>query len=433
MGRRRGATITVITLVAALMGAVACEQALSIDGTITVTPRDACGLPASAGSCQTCVASKCCSQASACAADSNCAAYESCLLDCGSDYTCRDQCAIDHPTGASARVPLLDQCVASACNDACGMTCGLTIVPTPPDAAPTCASCLGSRVCTQARACGTSLQCETLAQCLAGCSAIDCHETCLALDDGGIFTGVEVATATECLKPCGIGTFWACAGNVAWPELAPGDQAPTLTLTDSTTGQGVAGASVTACGLSDRSCATPVGEGTSDAAGQVTLALPAQTNLRLGFQGYFDVKAPGDVEELFFLTSPLTVAHARIALTLLSQVGFTDQTSSVGVTLDPTRGQIAVEAVDCLFTPASDVVFTAQGTDAQSKLVYLAGGSFLASATSTDITGFAFLLNVPVGTVTLEATPKSLGSVSSKVNVFTRAGVLTSVLALPTP
>ena len=103
------------------------------------------------------------------------------------------------------------------------------------------------------------------------------------------------------------------------------------------------------------------------------------------------------------------------------------------MTPDPTRGQIAVQASDCFFAPASDVVFAAQGIDAQTKLVYLAGGTLLPSATQTDIEGFAFLLNVPVGSVTITATPKALGSVSSKVSVFTRAGVLTSVLALPTP
>ena len=305
MGRRRVAAITVTALVAALVGAVACEQALSIDGTITVTPHDACGLPVNAGSCQSCIASKCCGQASACAADSTCAIHESCLLDCGGDYVCRDQCQVDHPEGTSPHTPALDQCVASACNDACGMTCGLNVVPTVPSAAAPCATCLGSRVCSQALGCGTSLQCDTLAQCLASCSAIDCHETCLELDDGGTFSAVEVASLTWCLKECKIGEFWACAGGVVWPELAPGLQTPTFTVVDSTTGEAIAGATVAACDGADRPCAAPLAQGTTNAAGKVTFTLPTQGQLRVGFQGYFDVQSPGEEHELFFLTSPL--------------------------------------------------------------------------------------------------------------------------------
>ena len=123
MERRRVAAVTAIALAAALLGAVACEQVLSIDGAVTVAPHDACGLPMSPGSCQSCVASSCCTQASACAADQRCSAYESCLLACDADYECRTRCAVSQTGGVGAAVAALDQCVVASCNDACGMQC----------------------------------------------------------------------------------------------------------------------------------------------------------------------------------------------------------------------------------------------------------------------------------------------------------------------
>ncbi len=423
---------------AALLGAVACEQALSIDGTVTVVRHDACGLPMNPGSCQTCVASSCCSQASACAGDPSCAEFESCLIDCGGDYACRNQCSIDHPASSIRAGPPMNQCLAAACGEACGTACGLPVVPTYPDAAAGCATCVAGKLCTGARACSTSLQCETVSQCLANCSTVDCHDSCLALDDSGTFASLEIGFVGACLKACDLGDFWSCVGQVSWPLLPPGDQDLTFTLTDSTSGEPVVGATVLGCDVADETCATPLAHATSDAAGRAFLVLPHQSVQNFGFAGYVDIAPAADAaaeeHQLFFPSCPQTVPHAQVPFSMLSRVGFADLASSAGVTPDPARGQIAVQAVDCFLAPASNVVFSAEGIDAETRLVYLAGGILQTSASATDISGVAFLLDVPTGnTITLKATPKTTGKVSSTVTVFTRPGVLTSVLALPTP
>src|SRR5579883_1446380 len=178
-GRRAAVAVTAITLVLALPAAIACEQALSIDGPVIVSPHDACGIAVSPGACQSCLSTKCCSQASACASDHGCASYASCTLACGTDYACRNHCAIAAGESGAA-IAAFDQCVASQCSDACQETCGLPAVPTSADAAAACIACIGSRTCNEAQQCTRDLACEELSHCLAGCPTLDCHQACIA-------------------------------------------------------------------------------------------------------------------------------------------------------------------------------------------------------------------------------------------------------------
>lgn len=416
-----------------LVGVIACEQVLSIDGPIHVAPHEACGLEVPAGSCQACLASSCCSQATACEKVPACAAYETCVLACGSDYACRTQCAVDHDVTQGPEVPALDQCVVTACNDACGMSCGITAAPSVPDAAITCEACMAGRPCAAAQACGASLECETIEHCVPTCSTVDCHDTCLAMDDAGTFTALEVALISSCYKECNLGNFWLCVGHVAWPLAPAGVNEVDFKVKDSTSGNGLVGASVKACDKTDPGCGTPAAQATSDGAGQGILRLPAHEAVGLGFQGYYDIEAPQEVPWLIFSSSPITQARVPFNWTVLSQTAFQTLTSSANVALDPTRGHIAVAAVDCLLSPASGVIVSATGIDAKTKSLYLSGGALVANTGQTDITGYAFFLNVPPGNVTIQTTPKALNRVSSSQVVFTRPGAVSSVIALPTP
>src|SRR5579859_7137317 len=104
--------LAVGAVIALLIGGVACEKILALDGTVTVAPAQACGVSLPEGACQACVASACCSQATTCAGDPGCARYESCLLGCGSDYACRFDCSAGRAGAVSGAVAPLDTCVA---------------------------------------------------------------------------------------------------------------------------------------------------------------------------------------------------------------------------------------------------------------------------------------------------------------------------------
>jgi hypothetical protein len=427
-----GAT-TAIGLAGALIAAVACEQALSIDGAVKIAPRDACSLAVPPGSCQTCVASSCCSQASACAGSQICASYESCLLACGSDYQCRTQCATDHGGAPDPNVSALDQCVASSCNDACGMSCGITAAPTYPDAATGCEACIAEKACNAAKVCAVSTACEEIEHCSAGCSTLDCHDTCQATDDAGAFTALEVALISSCIQQCHLGNFWLCVGGVNWPLAPAGVNQVDFTVVDSASGKSLPGAAVKACGRTDGTCAVPQAQATADDAGRGVLDMPSHPAVGLGFEGYYDIDASGEAPWLQFSSSPITRAKATFTWSLLTPAQVTSTFAAVGVTPDPTRAVIIVEALDCLLSPASHVVFSADGTDTSTSLFYVSGGGLTSSTSETDITGFAFFVNVPVGSVTIQAKPKELGKVSSTQVVFTRPGTVSAVIMLPTP
>jgi hypothetical protein len=412
-----------------------CEQILSIDGTVVVAgPGDACGLAVDAGACQACLAAQCCDQAAACSRDVACASYESCLLACGSDYACRSTCVRSNPIGNTADVPGFDQCLAASCADPCGVSCGVIGSYTAPDAADGCQACINAHVCTASETCTTDITCETQGHCAYACATPDCQSACLA-GDAGLFLSVAYGLASTCLSPCEVGNDWACVGNVTWPLAKQKTIDATVTVQDSAHNAPLAGVQIAACTHGDVPCSSPVASGTTDGKGQAQLVLTSPPSAIYGFQGYLDLTSPTQslVHYEYFLAFPLSERQAQLGVLSLSPTSLQALVSLAHITLDPSRGQVALSALDCLLIPSSGVTFVAQGTDSQTQEVYYQGGALGTDATSTDGSGLVFFFNVPPGPVHIEATPKALGRVSSRVDVVVQAGAIAYAQALPTP
>jgi hypothetical protein len=428
----RGAIVA--SLVIAGVAAVACEQALSIDGPVVVGPVEACGLPVGVAACQACVASACCAEANACAAAPSCASHESCMLGCGTDYACRARCEVASPVAFPSAVPALDTCVAKNCDVPCGTICGVNTSFSDPDAAAFCQTCIAANICPEATACATDLTCEDVLHCGLACTTSDCQAACIDRYDGGAFLSYEQAIVSTCLTPCQFGAIWGCIGRVTWPLAKTPQQSVTITLTNSADGSPYSGVSITACDRSDHTCVPGLATGTTDAQGKVTLALPTVTG-GFGFNGYFDLKPPsGGYPYLLFTAAPLSESNALVNTTLLTATQFQNLASAAGVTVKADLGNLVVGAADCVLGPATGVVVSATGTGPDTKLVYYGNGSVDPAATMTSVTGLAFLFNVPAGpAITVEATPAKVGRVTSREVVFTRAGTLSAVGAPPTP
>jgi hypothetical protein len=112
---------------------------------------------------------------------------------------------------------------------------------------------------------------------------------------------------------------------------------------------------------------------------------------------------------------------------------FVGLTMASGTTLDPKRGHIAMNAADCAFSPAADVQFdvAASDEDAETVRFYLVGGVPVTTATATDSSGIAAIVNLPttpsarlvvVGATAGQAQGKSMGSLTFIV----RPGTLTT-------
>jgi hypothetical protein len=290
--------------------------------------------------------------------------------------------------------------------------------------------------CAAARACATNLACEVSGHCAYGCPTPDCRAACA--NDAGEDNLLVVAAFTagdQCYAPCRIGRNWTCVNNVVWPQTDGGAQQATLTINNQFVPNAliappVPGVAASACGLTDDSCATPLSTGTSDDAGVVVLP-NLGPGFVLGFQGYFQMTAPGYVPNVYYLSFPVSQLNAQLVVSMMPQAALTSALSAANVTPIAGRGTVWVQVADCLLLPGTDVVVKADGLDA-SNVVYYAGGSPSLTATSTDISGWAFLYNVSPGTLTLHAIPNDTGVESSKATLHVRADTMSAVTLLPT-
>jgi len=459
--RRWGPFRRFVTVVAVLgvlgLGAVCCQQVLSIDGSVQVRATDGaidvqdaqnvgndagiyCGIPMPEGGCADCVTSSCCNQVRACASDPQCLALETCLLACGGDYGCRSACnAAAYPLGAQTDIPTLDTCVASSCRDECGMSCGQAAsYTTPPDAAAGCETCVSAtpNVCSAALACFTSEACQISGHCVQACTTPDCRSACA--NDAGNDEALVNAALSEglfCYTPCRVGRNWTCVNHVVWPQVKDaGTQQATLTLTDPFTVPGTAtpvpGVSVKACSAGGDTCSPTLSTGTGNDAGIV--ALPnLGSSAFLGFSGYFEMTAPAYVPSSFYLSFPLSQANAQLGLGLMTQATLADALAEVGIVRVAGTGIVWVQVLDCLLLPAPLVVVTADGLP-EASAVYYSNSSPSLTAPSTDPSGYAFFYNVAPGPLTLRATPNDTGIESSTTTVYVQPDAMSAVWLLPT-
>jgi hypothetical protein len=436
---RLGGPFLALLVAAALAVALACcQNVLGITGEVTLST-DACGLQALAGDCRACVATRCCSEATACSKDTGCANEESCALQCGPDYACRARCWGAGPADQPQERAAFETCLASQCNDACGMECGIDVSFTAPDAAQACADCL-ARSCGATEACTTNYGCQLVAHCVDSCFTPDCRTQCFQQDGGSLFIAQAIQVGLQCLQQCDLGDLWSCVGQVSYPLTVPGAADITLTINDQQTNTPLQGLTVLACPQStDRNCTHPTDiPKTTDSNGAVTIKLPNVPNAGYGFQGYFEITAPASdggtpQQYLFFLSYPLSVQHALLGISLYSPAELAALLAIPSYSLEMGRGNLMVEATDCLTLPAPNVTFTASGTDSKTLEVYEQATYLNPQATATDRSGVVMFLNAPAVPITVLAMPASLGGAwSSKVVVFVRDNTLSVVQAIPT-
>ena len=414
---------------------VCCQQALSIQGDVSVeTTASACGVQAAiAHDCQQCVASACCDQAHACAGEPACLALESCLLACGDDYVCRATCVERHPIGQSVTLPTLDTCVSSYCSEQCGMACGIAGSYTSPELAQDCQDCIvTSGSCNAAATCTADLACELAAHCAYACTTPDCRAACGTGVDAGtaaLFLDAALNVGTTCVIRCGWGKNWSCAGKTQPPGAQAGNlpQDVELTLQNLPASAVV---TVSAC-TGGVPCNDPIATGATDATGKVTLTGFPPPGL-YGFQGFFELRSPAIVDTSYWLSYPLSAQHAQLTLPMTTPDGFTALMNQVNVTPVQGRGHVLVAVNDCLQLPASGVVVTSQAPlDPQSLEVYFDFNFLSRTATSTSGSGLVVFFNMPRGTQTFEVTPPGATAPAAHVSVVVEDGVIAMATALP--
>jgi hypothetical protein len=222
---------------------------------------------------------------------------------------------------------------------------------------------------------------------------------------------------------------YACIGSVVWKTPSTPTISVPLQLADVQTNAGVSGADVKACGKADATCASPLTTGKSDTMGNLTLTLDAGTT---GFDGYFDIKQSSYVPTLLYFGHPLFDDTAELG-PLVSTASFGLLGTLLGVQPDPARGHMTLLALDCDGHTADGVTFAVSAGDAKTKTFYVEGSLPSSTATETDGSGGAIVVNVPAGMVTITATIASSKKQIGKADVLVRAGSITAKGVEPTP
>jgi hypothetical protein len=179
---------------------------------------------------------------------------------------------------------------------------------------------------------------------------------------------------------------------------------------------------------------------TTDSSGlaQVTFSNenPVGTSVTLGLNGYLQVE-PGDAGAnmfpyLFYWGFPVSESAWHSNFPLLSPETFQTAVSSVPVTppvsVDPSKGHVMALVYDCIGSPAPNVTVMLENQAGATET-----DDNGAPNVPTGLAGFVFFDNVTPGANVVTATPKDLGTPSSKVPISVLPGHITAVFMFPTP
>jgi hypothetical protein len=299
-----------------------------------------------------------------------------------------------------------------------------------------CNKCLNASACTESETCARDPDCYARLYCGRSCFTLDCRQACAAHDAGASdFSNFSAAYFGHCATDCDSGNDWRCVGHASWPTAK--DSSTVISMQTGWYGGGavpfpLAGITMKICDPQNPSKCNPFDQATTDAYGAATLTLPQDPGLP-ATPSYFEYSAPNIVTELIYQGFAFSEKVARFGgIAVLDVPGLDALAAQAGVTIDPSRGVLSMSTADCDGVPAPGVTFTATGIDEKSTLVYYANGEFTAQAHETDDHGQGVYLNVPQGTVTVTAFPKSLqGKPSGQVTVSVRAGACTFAFADP--
>lgn len=440
MSRRAGAVVCAVVGLAAAAG---CAEIAGLGDSPVVDARDgslatwiaaaACTAPtfdAGNASCQTCLQSQCCAPAAACAQTPGCSLYEACLIPCGTDYACRARCSIESPP-ASNLAANLDTCLVSRCSSECGVNCGSASY-VEPDAADKCQDCLSSKACTQAMTCFTDPACSEVSQCAGTALTWDQQLACGLADPDAASTYLGyIAGGITCSVACGVGSYWECVGKVPYIPPAPKtDVTVNYVYLRAKAYVPLVGATVQACGLGTQGCATPVGMGTTDAAGKVAFTFTSDGFF--SFDGYLAMHAPNTLPLLTFLQTGIVVPRVVLNEAAYTPDDVTTDYLNAGITYDPKDqlGIVRVVAQDCHWLPSSGVVVDITGMGPKSVRFYPGDGGGFARAGQA---GTADFLAMPPGLVKITVTAPGVGVIAHDVPVLVQANAVTFIAVHPDP
>jgi hypothetical protein len=386
--------------------------------------------------CATCMDESCCGVAQTCHDDPQCSAAAQCYLACDAgDSDCRGRCQAFY-----AEPDLLLELVACRsrnCGEQCDEPCGDLN-----NGVSTCDTCIADSCCSAARTCASDADCLRLQVCRNNClsGSTTCPNDCQTRFSGAApkYAAWTQCTQSTCANACKVGTSWSCIEQpTPWPKPSKFDDISfSITAVDLLTEKPFSKVEVRACARLDVQCLQPLDTQIADDNGTVTLKVHVGT---VGFDGYLEftkgsLGGTGSAiyPALWFPVPPYIQGGNKGKSQFVSADDFPALELITGVTDDPTRGHIALNARDCNFTPAGGVAFSSDKADADSRTFYFINGNPDTSAKATDSqAAIGGIVNLKPGLVlvtgTLVAQQKKIGDLTFIV----RPATMTTAFFLP--
>ncbi|NVB77171.1 MAG: hypothetical protein HOV81_02145 [Kofleriaceae bacterium] len=235
--------------------------------------------------------------------------------------------------------------------------------------------------------------------------------------------GVTACTISACTIPekqlveaDAPGAPFACLGM---PLPSTADMQVTIagTVADPFTGSTLPGASIEGYLVG---VPTPIFTATAEANGafsheQGTGGVPRNAYLRTTLNGYITTS--------FYPAVPIVHDYST-NIQLLTQQDVATLAQVAQVTIDNTKGQILVAVVDCNGTPLSGATIT---TTPAGTIRYFVDGTPSPTAVATDMSGIAFVANVPAGNTTLSASASGMSLRSHNFDAVAGAFIQTDI------
>lgn len=194
------------------------------------------------------------------------------------------------------------------------------------------------------------------------------------------------------------------------------------------------GLTVKACPNLDATCADPISETTTDAAGDFTIALQE------GFRGHLFIPPPDTEPDLAPLkahifpppsSDPSVPVRAGLVVTKLEVMA--GLAKLAGRTLEAGTGHLFFTAINCQGLPLEGVTVTPSVQTTETLVAYLgASGQPDLSLVGTGVTGQGAMINVPTGFVTIRGVHETEGLLFEQ-SVLVAEDTITSVPIVPSP
>jgi len=233
---------------------------------------------------------------------------------------------------------------------------------------------------------------------------------------------------------------WSCAGPGATPAMSahPAPLGPQDTLTvhlvEAYSHSGVGGVTLLACDASDTTCSSPLARAQADDEGLATMTIPGAQG---SFGGRLEISGSEMPTNLVFFDGRTSKEDSMVqGASFFEVVVYTPAALGItatlaGVTLDPQRGVLRVEAHDCAGAASAGVSVGLSTSDRTTEVAYFAssGGALVPGAIATDETGVAIAFGVEESGFGVR---EALGATAvGGAFGFARAGAVSSVVARP--